>query len=335
MTELPSRTDVITAIRNPQVSYKVPELIGGSVIQKGSRVIQYSGGYTTVFPFIDRNSRKVAVRCWIADIGEAKKRTQTIANYLTGLNSSYFAGFAYVENALLVKGNLMPVVVMEWVEGDTLKEYINVHVHDSNAVLAIAEKFKSMVLYFHQNNIAHGDLQHGNIMVKKDGSLMTIDYDSMYIKDLKGMPDVIKGLPGYQHPARLNNQCVIPELDYFSELVIYLSLLVFAHEPDLWSDYYEREDLLFSREDYESYGSSKLFNKLLGVGDLGISDLTRKLIEMLEEGNISNLAPLEDMLKDKREASINNIFDKWDDQPNPPVVKKVELPSAENVFNKF
>ena len=335
MPELPSRTDIVTAMRNPQVSYKVPELEGGNILQKGSRIIQYSGGYTTVFPFVDRSGNKIAVRCWIADIGEAKKRTQAIANHLIALNSPYFAKFSYVEDALLVKGDLFPVVVMDWVEGETLKEYINDHIHDSGAITALAEQFKSMVHHFHQNNIAHGDLQHGNIMVKADGSLMTIDYDSMYIDELEGFPDVIKGLPGYQHPARLSNEDLIPELDYFSEVVIYLSLLVFAKSPALWNEYYEKEDLLFSKDDFESSGSSELFRKLLKIGDTKISDLTEKLIDMLQVKDISDFSPLEEILVDRREASINSIFDKWDKQPNPPQINKAELPSADNIFDKF
>src|SRR5688572_18709297 len=119
MANFPSRTDIVTAMRNPSVSFKSKELIGGSAIQKGSRVVQYSGGYTTVFPFNNFNAEKVAIRCWIADIGEAKVRTQEISNYLDQLSNPYFVGFKYIEDAVLINGNCHAIVVMDWVEGKT------------------------------------------------------------------------------------------------------------------------------------------------------------------------------------------------------------------------
>jgi len=234
----PSRTDIVTAMRNPQVSFKASELIGGTIIQKGSRVIQYSGGYTTVFPFNTSEGEKVAVRCWIADIGDAKRRSQEISTYLANLNNSYFCNFQYLEEALLINGNIYPIVLMDWVEGKTLKDFINDNIHSNpSSISKVRENFKEMVTYFHQQNIAHGDLQHGNILVNPDCSLTIIDYDSMYIKPLEGMSDAIKGLPGYQHPSRSANSFVNPKLDYFSELVIYLSLLVFETQPNLWVKY--------------------------------------------------------------------------------------------------
>jgi serine/threonine protein kinase len=335
MANYPSRTDIVTAMKNPQVSFKAKELIGGSIIQKGSRVIQYSGGYTTVFPFKNANSRNVAIRCWIADIGEAKKRTQAIAKHLSTLNSSYFAEFNYVDDALLVNGQLHPIVVMEWVYGQTLKEYLDENIGDSGKVLAIAKNFKDMVLYFHQHDIAHGDLQHGNIIVKDDGSLAAIDYDSMFIKSLDGMPDTIKGLPGYQHPSRNKNRYGNPKLDYFSELVIYLSLLFFAEEPHQWAKYYQTEDLLFSKDDFASPNTSALIHHLLSSTNSTISNLTQKLLEELQQNDILLLRPLEEHLINKLEVTKVNIFEKWERQPDSPKSKVVSLPNAADIFNKF
>lgn len=333
----PSRADIVTAMRNPKVSFKAAELMGGSIIQKGSMIIQYSGGYTTVFPFNTKDSKKIAVRCWIADIGDAKKRSQEISHFLEALNNPYFCDFKYLDNALLINGILHPLVIMEWVEGKPLKEFINDNAGSLTAILPVlAENFKVMVEYFHNQDIAHGDLQHGNIMVKPDGSLVIIDYDSMYIKPLDGMHDNIKGLPGYQHPARIKNQKVSPVLDYFSELVIYLSLQAFANEPAMWAEYYETEDLLFSKEDFHSPNDSDLIKKLSRSSNSKISDLTQQLIEQLKYDDISKLSPLQDLLVDKKEVTKEIISAKWDKQPNPPSVKPFKIStSATTITNKF
>lgn len=335
MSNYPSRTDIVTAMRNPHVSFKSREIIGGSVIQKGSRIIQYSGGYTTVFPFYKQPGNKVAVRLWIADIGDAKKRSLEISNYLENLNNTYFAGFKYIDDAVLVNGTLHPIILMDWVDGQTLKEYINYNISNSSKILDLAEKFKEMTVYFHNENIAHGDLQHGNILVKDNGSLVAIDYDSMYIEPLNGMNDTIKGLPGYQHPARHSNQHVNSYLDYFSELVIYLSLLIYADTPKLWDDYYETEDLLFSKDDFSNPKNSKLINTHLKSTNPTISKLTAKMVEELKATDISQLCPLEDLLIDRREVSQDKIIDKWDKQPNLPVKRKVSFPNKNDITNKF
>jgi len=322
-------------MRNPSVSFKSDELIGGSIIQKGSRVIQYSGGYTTVFPFISKSKKKVAVRLWIADIGDAKIRSLEISKYLKNLNNEYFAGFKFIDKAILINGSLFPVVVMDWVEGRTLKDYVHDNISKPNKLIELAENFKQMVAYFHKENIAHGDLQHGNLMIKNDGSIVAIDYDSMYIEPLDGMTDIIKGLPGYQHPNRRANKLINVKLDYFSELVIYLSLLVYADKPMLWQEYFETEDLLFSKEDLNEPNSSKLIANLILSDDAMISMLANKLKEELKKGDILDLCPLEELVVNKLEESRDSIFSKWDKQPNPPTDKELTFPDKKSITDKF
>lgn len=335
MKTFPSRTEITTAMSNPHVCYKATELIDGNVIKTSSRVIQYSGGYTNVFPFVNKEKHKVAVRLWIADIGDAKMRTSEISSYLKGVNSNYFEEFHYVDDAVLISGQLHPVVIMTWVDGDTLKEYIDKNINNKSVLYSLADKFKRMVEHFHDLNIAHGDLQHGNIMVRSDGSLAVIDYDSMYIKPLDGLPDIIKGLEGYQHPARLSNKMVHSKLDYFSELVIYLSLLVFAKYPSLWDQVRDTEDLLFEKDDFLNPSQSQIIQKLKSSGDEEIVDLTDKMLEELAKDDLMRLLPLEELLVDRKAMAREEIIDKWDKQPNPPKPKEFTKPDSRSISDKF
>ena len=330
----PSRTEIVTAIKNPQICYKAKELIGGSAQYKGSNIIQYAGGYTTVFPFIDNSGKKVAVRCWCADIGDARKRSSAISDYLSQNPNPYFGNFKYIENAILINGTLQPIVVMDWVDGKPLKEYVNDNCN-SSAIAALAEKFKLMVADLHKLNIAHGDLQHGNILVKSNGSLVLVDYDSMYIDPLQGMADVIKGLPGYQHPARGKNQSIAPYLDYFSELIIYLSLLIFSENPNLWGNYYNEEDLLFSKEDFANIKQSAIHKQFRNSSNKTISNLLIRLEEELSKSDIQQLLPLEELIIDKLEKAMEGIMDKWNNQPNPPQPKVFTIPDIKSITDKF
>ena len=311
MNTYPSLSDIVAAMQNPQVCFKSKELIGGTVLKKNNRILQYSGGYTTVFPFLTREGKKVAVRCWIADIGDAKHRSIKIADYLRTLQSPYFVDFIYLEQALLIQGKFYPVVLMEWVEAKTLKDYINDHIFKSPELLIdIANDFKHMVAYLHDAGIAHGDLQHGNLLIKPDGNLVLIDYDSMYIEPLLGMSDTIKGLPGYQHPGRALNEKINSKIDFFSESVIYLALLVYAESPDLWTVYYETEDILFSKDDFANPTDSVLFKKLSRSPNATIASLTNKIKEQLMQSDIQQLLPLEELLIDQLAIARDKITSK-------------------------
>lgn len=336
---MPSRTEIVTAMSN-SVCHKADELKGGSVIKKGSRVVQYAGGYNNVFPFIDKNGKKVAVRCWCADIDQAKERCYRISEFLKKDASHYFVNFKYVDNALLIAGALHPVVVMDWVEGQTLKNYVNGQKPSKAVFLDLAGKFLDMVKYLHSQNIAHGDLQHGNIMVRPDGSLVLIDYDSMYVDSLNRFTDVVKGLPGYQHPARDKNRLLNPKVDYFSELVIYLSLHIFAESPELWDEYVDTEDLLFSMTDFADLKHSKLYAAYYNSASPIVSQLMKELENALGIDDINKLEPLESLLCGQEAKvrpapvgiNIDNIVSKMKVTVQP---AKTVVPDVDGILRKI
>lgn len=307
----PSRTEILTAMKN-KICYRSADLIGGSILWCGNRINMSSGGYATVFPFTKSDGVKIAVRCWFADIGDSKKRMLVINSYLGKLNAQYFINFNFQEKALLVNGVFQPIVTMDWVELPDLKEYINNNIGSKRDVLAVAENFKSMVSFFHSHDLSHGDLSHSNIKVGEDGELLVIDYDSMYVRGLEDMPDVIKGLPGYQHPKRREVKTLNYKLDYFSELVIYLSLLIYASTPVIWVNFYETEDFLFSSSDFADPQSSDLLNKYKSSSDKLISSLTKKMIDYLAIDDILQLKPLEEIINAiELDQIADNIIDKF------------------------
>lgn len=202
---------------------------------------------------------------------------------------------------------MQPIVVMDWVDAQSLKKFLAEHITESNVINEIAEKFKKMIKDLHSNHFSHGDLQHGNIMVKPDSSLVLVDYDSMYVPELNGMSDEIKGLAGYQHEARWKNKLASEKADYFSELVIYLSLKALAKMPSLWKELNmeDTETLLFSGKDIQSKGSSNIFKSLKKDPDL--APLVNKLCEFMDKSTIDDLTPLEDAVVSESESITN----KW------------------------
>lgn len=291
----PSRMEIMNAISNP-VFYRTVELKGGHPLKHGSRIINWAGGFANLYPFIKADGTKIAVKCWCADINNAQERFAKISSFLEKNNCPYFIKTKFVPDALMVSGESYPVGIMEWVEGDTLKDYIEDNTPSKELFLNLANEFLEMVKTLHRLNVSHGDLQHGNIMILPDGSMKLIDYDSMYVPGLDNMQDVIKGLPGYQHPARRKVKFINPKNDYFSELVIYLSLLLFAEKPSLWEDYVDTEDLLFSCDDFADLQNSDIYKEFKNSSNPQIRSLFQKMLEALSVNDINLLHPLEALL---------------------------------------
>jgi len=304
----PSKTDIVNSVCCPQLIKDI--FLQGTFFKIGfnGQPVKWGGGYSLVFQFV-KNEQKWAFRVWHTEIEDIRERYKRISTTLAKFGLPYFDLFTYVENGLIVNGQWIDTYRMRWIDGQTLNEFINLNINNPKKLLEVAEKFKEMVWTFHKNNIAHGDLQHGNIMVKDDGSLMVIDYDSMYLDTLHGMADIIKGQKGYQHPARDFNKIANPKLDYFSESVIYLSLLAYSDDSSLWEN--DTDRLLFSIEDLNTPHTSKTFKKLISSANPKIYKLADKLFKCLRLNDILLLKPLEEMLADEWEDDAKGISDKF------------------------
>lgn len=292
-----STQDIITAIKNLDLFLKIPELKGAQArINSNGKPFSYVGGFNMVFQLLHQN-KKWAFRVWHVPIGENKTRFQLISKYLAAKRLPYFADFIYDEKALLVNGTLVDTIRMEWIEGSLLKEYIEQNLKNKKKLKAFADDFLKMCQTLHKNQISHGDLQHGNIMIDNKGNIKLVDYDSICIPDIEGQKELVTGKKGYQHLSRFKTSKASLKSDYFSELVIYLSILVFAEKPELWEKYQvkDTEYLLFSETDFENFEKSKIYKELNQLSD-SIKSLVRILELYTKESNYLNLKPFENYL---------------------------------------
>ncbi len=298
----PSLTDYTEAVRDyPEISILDLKLLCCRARRgPNSQVESFPGGFSIVFPLSD-GLDTFALRCWIRDIEDAQSRYQKISDYLMRVALPYFVDFEYVSEGILVNGIKWPITRMEWAEGDTLRQFIEDNLHDASLLRTTAAEFLKMVETLHAQQIAHGDLQDGNILIKRNGAdveIKLIDYDSLFVPALRGYPDSIVGLAEYQHPRRMVGGGTANErLDYFSELVIYLSLIALAEKPDLWARFGQRSEkgLLFVAEDFKTPTQSQVFRELEMLSP-DVKLLTSKLKEFCAKSSIDQLEPLEALL---------------------------------------
>ena len=306
----PSLSDYTQAVGSyPHISILDPKLKGGTP-KRGKGIFSitsYAGGFSIVFP-IEVVSSTFALRCWIAGIGEAETRYKEISDYLKQCRLPYFVDFEYVPNGIMVNGDKYPVTRMEWVEGEMLCDFIKHNLQDARYLKAAAVEFQKMVAALHTHQISHGDLQDGNILLKRSGTdveIKLIDYDSVFVPALHGQPDNIVGVPAYQHPQRIAGGGGANEkVDYFSELVIYLSLLSLAEKPDLWSQFGAPTEkrLLFIAEDFKNPDQSDVFRELENLSP-DVKQLSSKLKEFCKR-SIDQLEPLEAVLPKTSPAQV-------------------------------
>ena len=310
--EFPSNADYTTIVKNLTAFIVDKDIQSGKPqYSKMKRLISYAGGYSKVFPVYIKN-RKIALRFWTANIEESQKRYQEIERYLKERNLPYFVEFNYHNNSLNWKNNQYPFISMDWVEGKTLNKYLDANITDSDKIRKLAELFLEMVQTLHQNNIAHGDLQDGNILVIENGTdieLKLIDYDSLFVPSLRNFTVEIIGVESYQHPNKNDMKKLNEKIDYFSELVIYLSLLVYAENKNFWEEGQDQK-LLFESKDFRDTQNSTIFNHLKNSNySSKIVELTIRLEEYCIKSSINDLFPLENEKSDKFKGLFENILE--------------------------
>lgn len=265
------------------------------------RLIAYTGGFSVVFPYKTANGEKWAFRCWHSDIKNSKKRYETISDAIKKAKLSFLCEFQYIDKGINVEGNIYPTTRMRWIDGITIKDYICQNRNSKDQLIALADNFLKMTQALHSQSLAHGDLQHGNILVDKNHQLYLVDYDSFYCSQLKGEIDTVTGLADYQHPARINNKSVSEKLDYFSELIIYLSILAIAENPSLVDKYKvaDADRLLFSKEDFIEIKDAAIYKDIYSLGN-EFRELLAVLEGYLDHRSIDDLIPFESYLLHKK-----------------------------------
>lgn len=295
----PSITRYDASVKSLNKSVLAQQFKGGVPIYNPNgnipSLVKYSGGYSVVYPIQIQKSKK-ALRCWLKEPGNVKDRFEKVNAYLADNPLSYFVEFGYSEKGILVDGNQFPVCYMDWIEGKTLTQFIDDEINYPAKIKIVAVKFLEMVKELHKKDISHGDLQDGNIIVcmnRANGSLdlKLVDYDRIYTPNQKGnnYKDKLQGVSDYQPPLHLKRTSN-EKADYFSELVIYISLLAYTEDPTLWIKGQEKR-LLFIAKDFENNNSST-FRKLKGMSKK-IRNLSAQLEKFCHAHNYNDLLPLE------------------------------------------
>ena len=234
------------------------------VLDEDNNPVMSSGNFAVVFKMVDQNDGKFyALKCFTRDQEGRNESYRLIADELQDVSSDYLTKIQYLDKELFVDTNTddneFPVLLMDWVEGETLDKYVRKNIGDQYTLSMLAYKFSKLAMWLITQPFAHGDLKPDNILVRKDGSLVLVDYDGMYVPAMKGQKSRELGSPDFRHPLRTEDD-FDEHIDDFSLSTILLSLKAISLQPSLLEEYGAADRLLFSERDYREISECKVLD---------------------------------------------------------------------------
>ena len=228
-----------------------------------------SGAFAVVFKMKDEQTGKCyALKCFTEEQEGRAEAYRQIADELEFVDSSYITSVKYLDKEIFVDSNCeedeFPVLLMDWIDGETMENYIAENYQDNYAMAMLCYRFCKMAAWLRSQPFAHGDIKPDNIMVRPDGNLTLVDYDGMFVPAMKGQKSPTIGTKDFSHPLRTVDD-FDETIDDFALASIALSLKAISLKSSLLDEYDAADRLLFSAEDYRDLSKSKALAALQGL----------------------------------------------------------------------
>ena len=266
--QYPLISEYLAAIREAKDNLdKLRHLV--PVLDKYGEPYRSSGAFAVVFKMKDEQTGKCyALKCFTEEQEGRAEAYRQIAEELEFVDSPYITSVKYLEKELFVDSNCedeeFPVLLMDWIEGETMETYIAANYTDTHAMSMLCYRFCKMAAWLRSQSFAHGDIKPDNIMVRPDGTLTLVDYDGMFVPAMKGQKSPTIGTKDFSHPLRTIYD-FDETIDDFALASIALSLKAISLNPSLLQTYGASDRLLFSAADYLDLSKSKTFTALQGL----------------------------------------------------------------------
>lgn len=268
----PSMTDYQEALQSPSIAFTSTKLRSGTAVENNLGLPRpICGTFASVYELVD-GRRRWAVKCFLRNTPDLHERYSKISDHLRKCKRlGYFVAFEYQQEAIRVRGELFPLVKMDWIEASQLNTYIEENLFKPSAMAKLDKRWRRLVGDLKSADIAHGDLQHGNVLVRPNGDIRLIDYDGMWVPTLKGQKSNEIGHPDFQNPRRTQNDFHL-NIDEFSAAIIQISISALRRDRSLWEKYNNGDNLLFRRGDFLNPHKSLLINDLRAINDQEIQN---------------------------------------------------------------
>ena len=245
----PSLHDYNDAIQIPRANLQDPDLkVSIAYTDTLGLPRPVTGSFACVYR-MHCDQRDFALRLFLRSIHDRTERYALLSEYLQEHDLIYTVPFTFLNHGIKSRGDWHPALKMEWIDGQAFDDYVFENLNNPDRLHKLAADFTDMMKTLQSAGVAHGDLQHGNIIIT-DEKMHLVDYDGMFVPAMKGFVSNELGHPNYQHPQRSAIHFG-PYLDNFSAWVTYTSIKALALDAKLWKQLGGGDDcLLFRRTDF-------------------------------------------------------------------------------------
>jgi|GEM_PF-2788608 putative membrane protein len=213
-------------------------------------------------------------------------RVMDIAKHLGDISSDFLCKYQLYQNGIVIKDHPFPVILMEWVNGKKLNEYVDTILHQNDKISELQFHLVKLNESMEKNQMAHGDIQSGNVLVEEKGGagiqLKLVDYDAMFLPELSGQKAIEIGHSSFQHPKR-DKSVYNAEMDRFSFWLILTALEAIKFDKNLWSKdinlgFNDGDNFLFRAKDLQNPNVSPLVKKLRNINQPSLNFYLDKLL---------------------------------------------------------
>ncbi|MFD9603605.1 protein kinase [Streptomyces sp. NBC_01224] len=191
------------------------------------------GGMAEVFAAEDvRLGRTVAVKLLRSDLAEdpvSKARFTREAQSVAGLNHHAIVA-VYDSGEDVVGGQTVPYIVMELVEGRTIRDLLlNAEAPPPEQALIIVSGVLEALAYSHQHGIVHRDIKPANVIITNSGAVKVMDFG--IARALHGAQStmtqtgMVMGTPQYLSPEQALGKAVDHRSDLYATGCLLYELL--------------------------------------------------------------------------------------------------------------
>jgi regulation of enolase protein 1 (concanavalin A-like superfamily) len=343
----PLSQDYNEAIQDPRGNFRDAELKAGEAVTNALGIpMPRSGNFADVYEVRCPSGARWAVKCFTREVHGLRERYAEISKYLRQVNLPFMVDFQYLQEGIRVRCQWYPILKMQWVEGFVLNEFVRDNLDKKPILQALGKIWLRMARRLRQAKLAHGDLQHGNVLfvpgsTAKSLAVKLIDYDGMCVPSLAGKNSGEVGHPAYQHPERLRTGVYNQEIDRFSLLSIAAALCCLTiGGRSLWERYDTGDNLLFRQADLQAPEDSPLFRELLSIGDPHAQQLVTELYRACR-GPLSAVPSLTELLPEEKPAdkaitaaapqatvAAGSEWDFGDEKPDAPIIRRRRMSRA-------
>ncbi len=270
----PSPLQYSEALQHPETALADRQLKKGRAVTNALGLPRaMSGGFALTYT-VEVGSVRHAVRCFHRQSDALEKRYGAISRKLNALGSPYFVEFEFQPAGVRIDKRSYPVVKMDWADGPTLGAFLQARHGKKAEIRRLLASLHALAKELQRQGIAHGDISADNLIVTDAGrTLRLVDYDGMFVEELRPLGSSERGHLGFQHPKR-NGQWDAG-LDRFSFILLHVALRSLEADPSLWKDTDSGELIVFSANDLAGPSESLTFDRLCAIP--AVADEARRL----------------------------------------------------------